>query len=220
MLNLACLTACIGLLESSLASDAADFFKTFFSETIADVQIDPDMAVVLFVIAAVLSVAGVVCSVIPHVPGSLMSLVSTAIVTAIHPSWFMVLMLLFVAVLLILVQVLDYIMPGLMAKAGGGGKLSMALATVGLFVGFMVGTIGIPVLGNVSGAIVGPFVGGFVGAFFETKAWKSWAAVGTSFKVAFYTMLSIFAGKLARLLLCLMMLGACITCCIIHYITK
>lgn len=214
------ISSLVAMSSSLLTSGVGEILSSLFSEKVIDTGISADVAVVLLVISIILSVAGTACAMIPHIPGSVGSLLGTAIVTAVHPTWFTLVMLLLMAMLLVIVQVIDYFMPAIMAKMGGGGKLAVVLATIGLFVAPLIGTVTLPGLGTISGVIIGPFIGALIGAFIDLKGWESWKASLHALKASVFTVLSVFAGKVMKLLLCLIMLAVCIVCCIIYFATK
>lgn len=93
-------------------------------------------------------------------------------------------------VLTVIAQILDYMAPIWMTKAGGGSKAATTGSTVGLIIGLMFMPIGL---------IVGPIVGAFVGEMMSTQR------VERAVWMALLSFVSFVLTTGIKLVLCLLM---------------
>jgi uncharacterized protein YqgC (DUF456 family) len=97
-------------------------------------------------------------------------------------------------VMTIVAEVLDYIAPIWMAKAGGGSRAAITGSTIGLVLGFFFMPIGL---------LVGPLLGAFAGEMLSTRE------VGKAIRIALLSFLSFLLSTGFQLILCIAM--ACYT---------
>lgn len=159
----------------------------------------------LFVLAAVLHVIGIIGSFLPVLPGPPLSLIAMILCCVAFPNPLMIIMTILMAILVIFLFVLDYIAPGIMAKKAGGCKKAEYLANVGLFIGMFF----LP-----WGLVIGPFVGAFLGQALNDKKAMHWRQ---SFEVALYSLVSIIVTSLFKCYACIIMLIICIVDAIFYY---
>ena len=107
--------------------------------------------IILGAICLLLGLIGCVAPVIPGVPLSYVGLLLLHFTDRVQFSWQFLTVW---AVIVIVIQVLDYFIPAWGTKKFGGSKYGVWGSTIGLLLGFFMGPWGI---------IVGPFVGAVVG---------------------------------------------------------
>jgi uncharacterized protein YqgC (DUF456 family) len=93
-------------------------------------------------------------------------------------------------VLTIIAEVLDYIAPIWMAKAGGGSRSAITGSMVGIILGLFFMPIGL---------VVGPLIGAFAGEMLSTRQ------TGKAIRVALLSFLSFLLSTGFQLILCLAM---------------
>ena len=113
------------------------------------------MDIFLSIVALLFVLLGVIGCIVPVIPGTLLSFAGLLICFFCSFSTITTHSLLTWLALSILVSVIDYILPGYMAKKFGGTKSGIMGATIGMIVGF--------IFFNIPGVIFGPFVGAFIG---------------------------------------------------------
>ena len=133
----------------------------------------------------ILLVLGVVGAVLPLLPGPLLSAAGLILLGQTHslPAdskvyfyiWSFVGLLFFLA---------DYLLPGYIAKRGGGSKAASKGATIGLLVGIVTGP----------GMFVGAFIGAFIGQYSSNNS------VGKSLQSALLATLGITLGIIGKLI--------------------
>lgn len=111
------------------------------------------------IFAIVLAVIGIVGGFLPLIPGPPLSAVALLMVffseKAADP---LVLAALVIwAIAAVLLTVMDYVLPGMLAKAAGGHKAAERGATIGLLVGLFLTPVGM-VVGSFAGAFIGEFL--------------------------------------------------------------
>ena len=109
------------------------------------------LLIILGAICLLLGLIGCVAPVIPGVPLSYVGLLLLHFTDRVQFSWQFLTVW---AVIVIVIQVLDYFIPAWGTKKFGGSKYGVWGSTIGLLLGFFMGPWGI---------IVGPFVGAVVG---------------------------------------------------------
>ena len=154
------------------------------------------MDVVLWAVAVLLVVVGVVGIVVPALPGTI--LIFAGLLVAAWADDFMrvgPLMLVVIAIIGVATYGVDFVATALGAKHLGASKRAMAGAALGTLLGFFLGLPGI---------IVGPFLGAIAGELTVHRDWKrvgkagmaAWIGfvVGTAVKVALaFLMIGLFA---------------------------
>jgi uncharacterized protein len=154
------------------------------------------MDVVLWAVAVILVVAGIVGIVLPALPGTI--LIFAGLLVAAWADDFMrvgPLMLSIIAIIGVATYGVDFVATALGAKHLGASKRAMAGAALGTVLGLFLGLPGI---------IVGPFLGAIAGELTVHRDWKrvgkaglaAWVGfvVGTAVKVALaFLMIGLFA---------------------------
>ena len=154
------------------------------------------MDVVLWAVAVILVVAGIVGIVLPALPGTI--LIFAGLLVAAWADDFMrvgPLMLVLIAIIGIATYGVDFVASALGAKHLGASKRAMAGAALGTVLGLFLGLPGI---------IAGPFLGAIAGELTVHRDWKrvgkaglaAWIGfvIGTGVKVALaFLMIGLFA---------------------------
>jgi len=148
------------------------------------------LLITLIVLAIVLALVGIVGAIVPALPGPPLCWGSLLIAYFACPSHVSGTLLWVMLALTILAQVLDYIAPIWMAKAGGGSKAAITGSTVGLILGLFYMPLGL---------ILGPLVGAFVGEMISTQN------TTIALRVALLSFLSFLLSTGFKLILCLVM---------------
>ena len=118
------------------------------------------MVTVIFIIAFVLLILGLLGIIIPGLPGPPLSFIGILLIHFFTGTQFSTSFLLTWAFIVILVFLLDYFMQVWGVKKFGGGRK----ATIGTFLGLFAGLIFPPI-----GLLIGPFIGAFIGALLEVQ---------------------------------------------------
>ena len=114
------------------------------------------LLIVLGAICLLVGLIGCVAPVLPGVPLAYLGLLLLHWTERVQFSWqFLTIW----AVITIVIQVLDYVIPAWGTKRYGGTKYGVWGSTIGVFVGMFFGAIGI-IVGPLVGAIVGELIGG------------------------------------------------------------
>jgi len=117
------------------------------------------MEILLITLVFVLIVMGIIGSVLPVLPGIPLSYVGVLVLHFTEKVQFTLFFLIFWAVLVLVVQVLDYYVPIWGTKKFGGSKRGIWGCAIGMIVGLFFGPWGI-VIGPFVGAVVGELTGG------------------------------------------------------------
>lgn len=112
------------------------------------------MDIFLIILAAICLIIGLIGSVAPVLPGVPLSYLGLLLLHWTDRVQFSWQFLTIWAVIVIVIQVLDYFIPAWGTKKFGGSKWGVWGSTIGLFVGLFLGPWGI---------IIGPFIGAVVG---------------------------------------------------------
>ena len=152
------------------------------------------VVVILIVLAIVLALAGIVGAILPALPGPPLCWVSMLIAYFSCSPYISGLALWMMLILTIIAEVLDYIAPIWMAKAGGGSRAAITGSTIGILLGLFFMPIGL---------IVGPLLGAFVGEMMSTRE------TGKAIRIALLSFFSFLLSTGFQLILCLAM--ACYT---------
>ena len=118
------------------------------------------MNIVLFIVAAICLLVGIVGCIVPALPSvplAYLSLLLLHFTDQVQYSWqFLVIW----GAIIATVQVLDFVIPAWGTKKFGGTKWGVWGSTIGLFIGLVLGPIGI---------VLGPFVGAVIGEMLYFK---------------------------------------------------
>ncbi|NLK48956.1 MAG: DUF456 domain-containing protein [Bacteroidales bacterium] len=117
------------------------------------------MDTLLIILAFILIIIGILGSILPVLPGVPVSYVGILLLHFTEKVQFTTQFLIFWLVMVILVQVLDYLVPIWGTKKFGGSKRGIWGCAIGMVVGLFFGPWGI-ILGPFLGAIVGELSGG------------------------------------------------------------
>ena len=118
------------------------------------------MVTVIFIIATLLLVFGLIGSMIPGLPGPPLSFIGILIIHFFTDTQFSNFFLFTWASIIIIVFLLEYLIQVWGVNKFGGDKK----ATIGTFLGLFAGSIFPPL-----GLFLGPFIGAFIGALTEVK---------------------------------------------------
>ena len=118
------------------------------------------MVTVIFIIAFVLLILGLLGSIIPGLPGPPLSFIGILLIHFFTGTQFSTSLLLSWAVIVILVFLLDYFMQVWGVKKFGGGRKAILGTFLGLFMGLLFPPVGL---------LIGPFIGAFIGALLEVQ---------------------------------------------------
>lgn len=113
------------------------------------------MDAILFLVALLLSIAGIVGCIVPALPGTLLSYAGLLCAGFTAASGMSAATLWAWLAVAVAVTVADFVLPGWMTRRFGGSRAGSVGATVGIFAGFLF----FPPLG----IVLGPFVGALVG---------------------------------------------------------
>ena len=99
----------------------------------------------------------------------------------------------------IMVELLEFLFGGILAKKFGGSKWAVAGAIIGGFLGAILGTPITPVLGTFVGGFLGAFIGAFSLELFHTMDF------GNSLKVGTGAFLGAVSGKVTKVIVAIVM---------------
>jgi uncharacterized protein YqgC (DUF456 family) len=145
------------------------------------------MSIFLLILAFTLLFIGLLGAVVPVLPGPPLSYTGLLLLQLSNYGAFTQLFLLIWAGITIIVTVMDYFLPSLMAKKFGGSRA----AVIGSFLGLLAGIFFFPPLGM----ILGPFAGALIGELIYNSKDKSKAL-----KVALGAFLAFIVGTGAKLI--------------------
>lgn len=139
------------------------------------------MEILIFICIGILLILGVVGSIIPIIPGPIFSY-SALLIYHYFIASIDVYTLIWIAIAMVFIFILDYILQIYGVKKIGGGKYAIR----GSLLGMLLGIILFPPLGILAGA----FIGAFIGAKIENN---------DPFRVAFGTILGFIMGTILKL---------------------
>lgn len=148
------------------------------------------LLITLAVLAIILALIGILGAILPALPGPPLCWASLLLVYFACPGYVSTTLLLVMLALTIIAQVLDYLAPIWMAKAGGGSKAAITGSTVGLLLGLFFMPLGL---------ILGPLVGAFIGEMMSTHN------SSLALRMALLSFLSFLLSTGFKLILCLVM---------------
>ena len=151
------------------------------------------MDVVLVIIACLLLIAGLLGAFVPVLPGPPLSYVGLLLLQWSRFGHFTTSFLWIWGGITVIVTIADYFLPALMAQKFGGSRW----ATIGTFLGLVVGLFFFPPFG----LIIGSFLGAFLGELIHNRTDSTKA-----FKVALGVFLAFIFGTGAKLIISLGMI--------------
>ncbi len=148
------------------------------------------MDIVLIILGALCLLAGIVGCIVPALPGVPLAYGGLWLLHATDKVQFSWQFLLIWGIVVIIVQVLDYVVPAWGTKKYGGSKAGVWGSTIGLIVGLFMGPWGI---------ILGPFVGAFLGELLSGKETRE------ALRSGWGSFIGLLAGTILKLICCGMM---------------
>lgn len=145
------------------------------------------MDIILIIVAALCLLAGMVGCIVPALPGVPLAYVALWLLHATERVQFSWQFLLIWGIVVVFIQVLDYIIPAWGTKRTGGSKAGVWGSTVGLFVGLFMGPWGI---------IIGPFAGAVIGELLTGKT------TAEAFRSGWGSFLGLLTGTVLKLICC------------------
>lgn len=143
------------------------------------------MEIILIILCGLLLLIGIAGSVLPVLPGLPLSYVGLLLLHFTTSYDFSITFLITWAVIIALIQVLDYYVPVWGTKRFGGSKKGVWGSMIGLLVGFFMGPWGI---------FLGPFVGAFIGERLSHKD------IQRSVQAAIGSFVGLLAGTIVKLI--------------------
>ena len=140
---------------------------------------------ILSIIAIACGIVGLLGTVLPVLPGTIVSYLGMLLIAFRPNSEISLTMLIIWGVLSVAVIVMDYILPAFLSKRFGGTKAGSTGATIGTILGIFGGPIGI---------ILGPFFGAVIGELMAEKL-----SFNEAIKVGVGSMLSFLVGTFFKL---------------------
>ncbi len=144
------------------------------------------MDLFLIIVAGILIIIGFLGSILPVLPGPPLSYVGLLVLHFTDKVQFSTNFLIYWAIIVVLVQMLDAFIPIWGTKKFGGSKQGMWGSTIGILVGMFFGPIGI---------VFGPFIGAFIG---ELSANKNNTE---ALKAAFGAFIGFVVGTVSKLII-------------------
>jgi len=143
------------------------------------------MDIFLIILAGILLFLGLLGSILPVLPGTPLSYLGILLLHFTSKVEFSIEFLVLWAILVIMVQVLDYIIPIWGTKKFGGSKFGVWGSMLGIIVGMFFGPLGI---------IFGPFIGALIGELLAGKASKE------AIKAGFGSFVGFLLGTISKLI--------------------
>lgn len=140
---------------------------------------------ILSIIAIACGIVGLLGTVLPVLPGTIVSYLGMLLIAFRPDSEISLTMLIIWGVVSVAVIVMDYILPAFLSKRFGGTKAGSTGATIGTILGIFGGPIGI---------ILGPFFGAVIGELMAEKL-----SFNEAIKVGVGSMLSFLVGTFFKL---------------------
>ncbi len=143
------------------------------------------MDILLIIIAGLFLIVGFIGCILPVIPGVTLSYIGILILHMTKTVQFSNSFLIFWVIIVVLIQVLDYLIPIWGTKKFGGSRKGVLGSTLGIIVGIFFGPWGI---------ILGPFVGAFIGEMMANKTKRE------ALKAAFGSFIGIVFGTISKLI--------------------
>ncbi|MCE1154656.1 MAG: DUF456 domain-containing protein [Bacteroidales bacterium] len=145
------------------------------------------MEILVIVLSALLILAGIAGSLLPVLPGLPLSYLGLLLLHFATDYTFSTLFLVVWAVVILVIQLLDYYVPIWGTRRFGGTKKGVWGSTIGLLVGLFMGPWGI---------ILGPFLGAFIGEQLSHKDIQQsfQSALGSFIGIVFGAIIKLIAG--------------------------
>ena len=163
------------------------------------------MDIVLIILGALCLLAGLVGCVAPVLPGVPLSYLGLLLLHWTDRAQFTWQFLTIWAVIVVVIQVLDYLIPAWGTKKFGGTKYGVWGSTIGLFAGFFLGPLGI---------IIGPFVGAVLGELIyfnrhpqAIPAQDKKTRFNRALRAGFGSFIGLLAGTLIKVICCGVMIA-------------
>lgn len=151
------------------------------------------MDIFLVVLGALCIIIGIAGSLLPVLPGPIISWVGLLLLYVTKAIPTNLTLLIVTLVIVVVISVLDYIIPSIGTKRFGGTKAGIMGTSIGLVVGLFA-----PIPG---GIIIGPFVGAFIGELLNKSNSK------TALKAAFGSFIGFMASTFMKFLITVIYLG-------------
>lgn len=145
------------------------------------------MEILIIILSALLILAGIAGSLLPVLPGLPLSYLGILLLHFATSYTFSVGFLITWAVVILIIQLLDYYVPIWGTRRFGGSRKGVWGSTIGLLVGLFMGPWGV---------ILGPFVGAFIGEQLSHKDIQQsfQSALGSFIGILFGAVLKLIAG--------------------------
>lgn len=153
------------------------------------------MDILLIIFAFLCILIGLAGSVLPALPGPPLSYVGMLLLHFTDKVQFSVTQLVVWAVLVIIIQILDFVIPSIGTKKFGGSCYGVWGCNIGVIVGLFAGPLGI---------ILGPFLGAVIGEFIKTNDFN------LSLKAGFGAFLGFISGTIIKIAIVVYFLFAAI----------
>jgi uncharacterized protein YqgC (DUF456 family) len=118
------------------------------------------LTIILIIIAIIAALLGIAGTVLPSLPGPPLCFVSMVVVYFACPGQITLYLLLLMLLVTIIVVIMDYTIPIVFTKMGGGSKPAMWGTTIGTFAGLFF----LP-----WGLVLGPLLGAFIGEIIKNR---------------------------------------------------
>ena len=151
------------------------------------------MDIFLVVLGALCIIIGIAGSLLPVLPGPIISWVGLLLLYVTKAIPTNLTLLIVTLVIVVVISVLDYVIPSMGTKRFGGTKAGIMGTSIGLVVGLFA-----PIPG---GIIIGPFVGAFIGELLNKSNSK------TALKAAFGSFIGFMASTFMKFLITVIYLG-------------
>ena len=159
------------------------------------------MDIVLIVLGAICLLIGLLGSVLPVLPGVPLSYLGLWLLHWTDRASFSWQFLTVWAVVVLVIQLLDYFIPAWGTKKFGGTKWGVWGSTIGLLLGFLMGPLGI---------VLGPFVGAVVGELLyfnqHPEAPQQQTPFNRALRAGFGSFIGLLAGTIIKIVCCGMMI--------------
>lgn len=153
------------------------------------------MDILLIILGFVCILTGLAGSILPALPGPPISYLGLLLIHFTSYADFSSTQLIMWAVLVIIVQILDFIIPSIGTKKFGGSNYGIWGCNIGVVVGMFAGAFGI---------ILGPFLGAVIGELIKTND------INRSLKAGFGAFLGFIAGLFSKFIIVIYFLAQAI----------